>query len=66
MQHIQHEFNDAIQYVCTSSPNESQTSRPLMYIQIILRKTINKKVRFLHPVAGSNQLTFFRILAQIF
>jgi len=51
MKHIQNEFNENIQYVCISSPNEPQP-RCSMYIQIILHKIINKKTYFLNAVAG--------------
>ena len=53
MQHIQREFNETIQYICVSSPNETPTPCPVMNIQIILRKAISKKTRFLRAVAGS-------------
>ena len=53
MQHIQNEFQEALQYVCISSPHGSQTTLVLRYIfQIILRRTINKKTYFLKAVAG--------------
>jgi hypothetical protein len=53
MEHIQAEFSTLIQYICIASPNESPTCRRSpMYIQIILKKTINKKSNFLGAVAG--------------
>jgi hypothetical protein len=61
MEHIQAEFNTLVQYICIASPNVSATCRcPPTYIQIILKRTINKKSHFLGAVAGwieSHQLT---------
>ncbi len=58
MQHIENEFNQVLQYVCISSPNEPQVyylpPPPLVYIQIILQKATNKKSYFLKRVAGLN------------
>ena len=58
MKHIQREFTGSIQYVCIASPKESQTPTPMMFIQIILQKTINKKTYFLRAVAGADQTKF--------
>ncbi|CAF4001522.1 unnamed protein product [Rotaria magnacalcarata] len=52
MKHIQNEFDELIQYICVSSQDESQAPYTLVYIQIILQKTINKKTYFLKAVAG--------------
>jgi hypothetical protein len=57
MKHIQKEFDKLILYVCISSPSHeseaSSTSRPpRMFMQIILRKTVNKRTYFLQAVAG--------------
>lgn len=56
MTHIQNEFNQIIQYVCISSPSSAPQTLcpPLMYIQIILQKIINKKTYFFNAVAGLN------------
>ena len=66
MQHIQWEFTGSIQYICIASSKESQTSAHVMYIQIILQKTINKKTYFLRAVAGADQTNFMTIRIQIF
>ena len=64
MQHIQHEFNGSIGYVCISSPSEPQTSCSLMYIQIILNKTINNNTSFLSSIAGMDQFTHWHLPAR--
>jgi hypothetical protein len=43
------------------SPIESQTSSPVMYIQIILQKTVNKKTYFLRAVVDADQTEFIHI-----
>lgn len=52
VKHIEDEFKDLIQYICVSTPDELQTSCSPVYVQIILRKTVNKKTYFLKAVAG--------------
>ena len=60
MQHIQREFHGSIQYICVASLNESHTLSPVMYIQIILLKPVNKETYFLRTIAGSDSLALIR------
>lgn len=60
MKHIQREFHTHIQYICISSrspeshvmSSTSHSSR--IFIQIILKKVINKKTFFLEDIAGKS------------
>lgn len=54
MKHIRNEFGQRIKYVCISSYEDEQIlhHHREVYIQIILKKTINKKTYFLKVVSG--------------
>lgn len=57
MKHIQNEFKDLLDYVCLSSFHDTQTLDVLAYIQIILKKVVNKKTYFLSAIAGENGIS---------
>lgn len=63
MKHIQNEFDHRIKYMCISSREDEQTSNNhrLIYIQIILKKIINKKTYFLKAVSGANYMHFINV-----
>lgn len=63
MEHIQNEFDERIKYVCISSHEDTPTSHHhrLIYIQIILKKRVNKKTYFLEAVSGSNYRNFIHV-----
>lgn len=57
MKHIQNEFKELLDYVCLSSFNDTQAANVLVYIQIILKKVVNKKTYFLSAIAGENGMS---------
>ena len=57
LKHIQDEFGDCLQYACVSKPRRpDDPHRCTVYIHIILKRTMNKKTRFLHPIAGLKRI----------
>ena len=57
LEHIEQEFGSILQYICVSSPNRlSLWHSELIFIQIVLKKIVNKKKYFLKPIAGLNKV----------
>lgn len=57
LKHIQDEFGDCLQYACVSKPRRPDDVHVCtVYIHIILKRTMNKKTRFLHPIAGLKRI----------